>query len=81
MTPLDRAKQFLSNKSRAIALTIVPLAGLAIGQTPARASATDQPLTAFNPAVHPHSEVMLLLQAVLVPTLRNLVPIRVGCSG
>ena len=49
MTSLDRAKHFLSNKSRAIAITIVPLAALAISQTPARASVGDSPLTAFTP--------------------------------
>jgi hypothetical protein len=48
MTSLDRANRFLSNKSRAIALSIVPLAGLAISYTPAAASVSDQ-LTAFNP--------------------------------
>jgi hypothetical protein len=47
MTSMERAKRFLSQKSRAIAVTIVPLAGLAISQTPAMASAA--PLTALTP--------------------------------
>ena len=38
MTSMDRAKRFLSQKSRAIAFTIVPLAGLVISQTAAKAA-------------------------------------------
>ncbi len=39
MTSLDRAKRFISQHGKAIALTIVPLAGLAVTATPAKAGA------------------------------------------
>jgi hypothetical protein len=48
MTSLDRAKRFLADKSRVIATTIVPLAGLMLSQTPAQA-VNAIPITAFNP--------------------------------
>jgi hypothetical protein len=45
MTSLDRAKRFISQHGKAIALTIVPLAGLAVAPTPAKASPAP---TGFN---------------------------------
>jgi hypothetical protein len=38
MTSLDRARRFISQKTRVIAIGIVPLAGLVVNQTPAQAA-------------------------------------------